>query len=70
MGGGGGGPPDPEKWRGPVSKKMFLGHWASVWAKNMLGVGGGGGGSFPGYATDKNLALHGCCKIVREIVAV
>ena len=46
MGGGGGGPPDPEKWRGPVSKKMFLGHWASVWAKNMLGVGGGGAAPF------------------------
>ena len=66
MGGGGGGHPDPEKWRGTVSKKMFFGHWASVWAKNK----GGGGGASPGYATDKNLALHGCCEIVREIVAV
>ena len=46
MGGGGGGPPDPEKWRGPVSKKMFLGHWASVWAKNKWGGGGGGGAPF------------------------
>ena len=46
---------------GPVSKKIFLALWASVWSKN----GGGGGGWLPGPLPW--IRLCGCVCIVNSV---